>query len=149
MSALLRNFNAKLCCLVNQRKKNQNTVSPGEEDRAARLPPAQPALAALSHCPRLPFPATYEAEIKQQKGFLSSQRHCTAPVPHLLLVRIRAPLALGLDQTPPCLGCSGALRRGDLNGQRRLELLDGDFVHVHVPLVGLLPAPVLQALRSH
>lgn len=69
--------------------------------------------------------------------------------PHtkLLLVGVRAALALGLDEAPLGLGGPGALGGRDLDGQGGLVLLDGDLVHA--ALVLLLPAPVLQALGSH
>lgn len=66
---------------------------------------------------------------------------------YLLLIGVRTSLPLGLDETPPRLWCSGALRGGDLDRQWWLELLDGHLVHVSFVL--LLAAPVLQALRSH
>lgn len=66
--------------------------------------------------------------------------------PHtkLLLVGVCTPLPLGLDEASPRLRRSGALRGGDLDGQRGLVLLDGHLVHV--PLILLLTAAVLQAL---
>lgn len=69
------------------------------------------------------------------------------PHTELLLVGVGAALALGLDEAALGLGGPGALGRRDLDGQGRLVLLDGDFVHA--ALVLLLPAAVLQALRPH
>lgn len=117
--------------LLGQSKKKRAVGSLGWHRGRGCLPASRPA--ALPHAPK-------------PRKFVC-KRYFPATLPHLLLVRVRTSLALGLDQTPPRLGGSGALRGGDLDGQRRLELLDGDFVHA--ALVLLLAAPVLQALGSH
>lgn len=92
------------------------------------------------HCPRLPHTAVCKRGIKEYL----SQHYFMQTRSHLLLVGVCTPLPLGLDEASPRLRRSGALRGGDLDGQRGLVLLDGHLVHV--PLILLLTAAVLQAL---
>lgn len=95
------------------------------------------------HCPRLPHTAVCKRGIKEYL----SQHYFMQTRSHLLLVGVCTPLPLGLDEASPRLRRSGALRGGDLDGQRGLVLLDGHLVHV--PLILLLTAAVLQALWPH
>lgn len=100
MSALFRNFSAKLCCLVSPRKSRcQSLVLGKRRDLLAHLQlshacPVLPGSAALCYCPRLPFPAVYRAE--KIRTFLS-KCYSIDMLSHLLLIGIRTSLTLGLD----------------------------------------------------
>ena len=98
MSALLRNFNAKIVSLGQATKKTAIAPQWQEEDRPARLPPAQArSPRCLAQLPSAIAPGSLFLLYTVQKKTGSFCQSVIDTLSHLLLIRICTPLTLGLD----------------------------------------------------